>query len=74
MSLENDLHDLADDAHRGIISPEEHDRQYALLIEAERLRRSAGYLLMDGVPVCPGVVCKCHEPRSFCPMHGKTVR
>lgn len=36
----------------------------------ERERRLAEFVRDNGI--CPGVVCKCHDPESkFCPRHGK---
>lgn len=37
--LETAMYNLADEAHRGKISPEEHDHQHAKILERERQRR-----------------------------------
>lgn len=34
--------------------------------------KEAGYLVgPNGRPVAPGVVCRCHEGVTVCPMHGR---
>ena len=38
--LELELYNLADEAHRRKITPEEHDRQHTKILEREALRRA----------------------------------